>query len=341
MSAIAQVTSYPFGLSTPAPVEHLEAGGFSVRLSPHRRKHTSAETAALLGDVDVLVAGTEPLTAEVLARGLPRLRHVARVGVGLDGLDIGFCQRHGIAVTYTPDAPARSVVEEVFALLIGVSRRLVEAHEGLRKGQWKRLTGVLWQGRTLGILGCGRIGKQVAVVARAFGMQVLAHDIATDPAWAEANDVSYVGLDELFSRSEGVTIHLPYDASTRHLVSRQRLRSMPAGAFVINTSRGQVLDEQALHDLLVSGHLGGAGLDVYEHEPYTGPLTALDNVFLCAHQGSCSHEGRFAMEMGAAENAVRYSAGEPIAPDNVVWLPGTGVGVGGAGDGSVIPSDPG
>lgn len=323
MPPIAQVTSWPYGLSSPDPVDLLRRAGCEVRLSPHARKHTPEETAALLGDVDVLLAGTEPLPAEVLARGLPRLKHVARVGVGLDGLDVGFCSANGIAVTYTPDAPARSVVEEVFALLIGLSRRLVEAHEGLRQGKWQRFTGVLWQGKTLGILGCGRIGKQVAELAgRGFGMRVLAHDIAEDRAWAARWGVEYVGLDELLERSQAVTIHLPYTRQTEDIVSAGRLRRMRRGAYLVNTCRGEVLDEDELQRCLVDGHLAGAALDVYRHEPYRGPLASLPNVFLCCHQGSCSHDGRYAMEMGAAENTVAFLRGEPIDPSRVVWLPG-------------------
>ncbi|MBA3707722.1 MAG: phosphoglycerate dehydrogenase [Planctomycetes bacterium] len=319
---IAQMSSYPYGLSSPDPVDLLRRHGFAIRLSPHERKHTPEETAQLLGDVDVLLAGTEPLPGAVLARGLPRLRHVARVGVGLDGLDVGFCMHHGIAVTYTPDAPARSVVEEVFGLLFSLSRRLVEAHEGLRRGKWQRFTGILWKGKTFGVLGCGRIGKQVAELARAFGMEVLAHDVREDAAWAARHGVAYVGLDELLERSLAITVHLPYTRATEDLLSRERLARMRRGAYVLNTSRGEVLDESALHDLLVSGHLGGAALDVYREEPYRGPLALLPNVFLCCHQGSCSHDGRYAMEMQSAENAVAFARGEPILPERVVWLPG-------------------
>lgn len=321
MPLIAQVTSYPFGISSPDPVDMLTAAGFTVRLSPHRRKHTPAETAALLGDVDVLVAGTEPLPASVLAAGLPRLKHVARVGVGLDGLDVAFCAANGIAVTYTPDAPARSVVEQVFGLLISVSRRLVEAHEGLRRGEWNRLTGVLWDGKTLGILGCGRIGKQVAEIARAFRMRVLAHDIREDHEWAGRHGVEYVSLDALFARSLAVTVHLPYDHSTEDLVCERLLRLMPRGGFLLNTCRGEVLDEDGLFRCLIDGHLGGAALDVYRDEPYHGPIRSLPNVFLCCHQGSCSHDGRYAMEMGAAENTVAYQRKETIRPERIVSLP--------------------
>jgi D-3-phosphoglycerate dehydrogenase len=321
---IAQVSSYPYGISSQDPVQLLVRSGFTVRLSPHARKHTPAETAALLGDVDCLLAGTEALSGEVLRRGLPRLKHVARVGVGLDGLDIDFCMRHGIAVSYTPDAPARSVVEQVFGLLFSLSRRLVEAHEALRQGQWKRLTGDLWQYKTLGILGCGRIGKQVAVIARAFGMTVIAHDILEDHAWASQHGVRYVSLDDLLTQSLGITVHLPSTTLTREILNRERLGRMRAGAYLINTCRGEVLDEHALYDLLRSGHLGGAALDVYQQEPYSGPLITLPNVFLCCHQGSCSHEGRYAMEMQSAENAVAFAAGTQLQPERVIWLPGMG-----------------
>jgi D-3-phosphoglycerate dehydrogenase len=322
MTLIAQCSSYPYGISSRDPLDLLERAGFQVRLSPHRRKHTPEETAALLGDVDVLLAGTEPLPAAVIARGLPRLKHVARVGVGLDGLDVAFCIANGIAVTYTPDAPARSVVEEVFGMLFSLSRRLLEAHEGLRQGKWNRLTGVLWRGKTLGILGCGRIGRQVAELARAFGMEVLAHDIREDRAWAARHGVSYVTLEDLLARSLAITVHLPYTRQTEDILSRERLARMRRGAYLINTCRGEVLDEDALHELLVSGHLAGAALDVYRHEPYVGPLAKLPNVFLCCHQGSCSHDGRYAMEVQSAENAIAFARGEAIVGERIVWLPG-------------------
>ncbi len=322
---IAQVTSYPYGIATSEPVDLLRQAGFEVRLSPHERKHTPAETAALLGDVDVLIAGTEPLPAEVLAQGLPRLQHVARVGVGLDGLDADFCRQHGIAVTYTPDAPARSVVEQVFGLLICLGRRLVEAHEGMRRGEWNRLTGTLFTGKTLGILGCGRIGKQVAEIARAFRMEVLAHDILEDPDWAAMQGVRYVGLDELLAESQALTVHLPLDECTWNILNAQRIRQMRSGAYLLNTCRGEVLDESALHQALVDGHLAGAALDVYHHEPYRGPLTELPNVILCCHQGSCSFDGRYDMEMGAAQNTIAYQRSEPIVEDRVVYLPPSGV----------------
>jgi D-3-phosphoglycerate dehydrogenase len=319
---IAQMSSWPYGISSTDPTDLLQTNGFAVRLSPYARKHTPQETADLLGDVDVLLAGTEPLPRWALKAGLPRLKHVARVGVGLDGLDWRFCREHDIAVTFTPDAPARSVVEQVFGLLISVGRRLIEGHEALRVGQWKRHTGILWTGKTLGILGCGRIGKQVAVIAKAFGMEVLAHDIREDHAWAAATGVRYVSLDELLERSLGLTIHLPYTRSTTLIMNRARLSAMRKGAVVLNTCRGEVLDEEALYDLLKSGHLAGAGLDVFHKEPYTGPLATLPNVFLCCHQGSCSYDGRYQMEMESAQNAVDFALGRPIHPERIVWLPG-------------------
>ncbi|MDA3962491.1 MAG: phosphoglycerate dehydrogenase [Planctomycetota bacterium] len=318
---VVQVSTYPYGVKDPAPVKALEAAGFEVRLSPHGRKHTSAETAALLGDVDVLIAGTESLDAEVLARGLPRLKHVAKNGVGLDGVDFDFCKANNIAVTYTPEAPARSVVEQVFGILISLSRRFIEAHEGMRLGEWRRLTGPLWDGKTLGILGCGRIGKQVAEIAKAFRMEVIAHDIVEDHDWAERIGVRYVDIDTLFTESLGVTVHLPLDDSTRGIVSKQRLAQMRGDAYLLNTCRGPVVDEDALYAALKAKRIAGAAIDVYAKEPYTGPLRELSNVFLTAHQGSCSHDGRFQMEIGSATNAIRFHQGDELEPGNVVWLP--------------------
>jgi D-3-phosphoglycerate dehydrogenase / 2-oxoglutarate reductase len=299
---VAQVTTYPYGVSDPAPITALQAAGFTVRLSPHGRKHRSAETRALLGDVDVLIAGTETLDAETLTAGLPRLRHIAKVGVGLDGVAIDFCQRHGIAVTYTPEAPARSVVEQVFGLLFTVSRRFHEAHEGMRRGEWKRLTGPLWTGRTLGILGCGRIGRQVAEIARAFRMQVLAHDLIEDPTWAASHGVRYVGLEELLRAS--------------------RLALLKPTAYLINTCRGPILDEAALLAALREERLAGAAIDVYQTEPYHGPLCQEPRALLTCHQGSCTFEGRLAMESGAAENAIAIAQGRRPPEARIVWLPG-------------------
>ena len=324
MTYIAQVTSYPYGISTPEPVDLLKDNGFEVRLSPHERKHTSAETAALLGDVDVLIAGTEPLSAEVLQQGLPRLKHVARVGVGLDGLDIEFCKANNITVTYTPDAPARSVVEQVFGLLISLGRRFVEAHENMRRGKWTRFTGMLLQGKTLGILGCGRIGKQVAkIAADGFGMKVIAHDIVRDTHWANAHNVTYVSLDRLLNDADAVTVHLPLTDKTENILSANRFQQMKEGALLLNTCRGEVLDEDALFNALKDGHLGGAALDVYRKEPYVGPFSTLPNVILCCHQGSCSHDGRYDMEMGSARNAINVKDGKAVATDNIVHMPET------------------
>lgn len=319
---VAQITTYPFGIHDRRPIELLEANGFTVRPSPHGRKHTSTETAALLGDIDVLIAGTEALTADLIAQGLPRLRHIAKVGVGLDGVDIRACMAADVALTYTPDAPARSVVEQVFGQLICLGRRFIEAHEGLRRGEWLRLTGTLWQGKTLGILGCGRIGKQVAVIARAFGMQVLAHDIHPDRVWAERQQVRYVDLETLLSRSDAVTCHLPLTRRTRHLLDAERLALLQPHALLLNTSRGACLDEDALLQALTERRIAGAAIDVYQREPYSGPLARCDNVLLTCHQGSCSFDGRLAMELGAAENAVALWRSERPASDRIVWLPG-------------------
>jgi D-3-phosphoglycerate dehydrogenase len=241
----------------------------------------------------------------------PRLRLVARVGVGLDSVDLDAARDHGVAVTWTPEAPARSVVELTLGLLVDLARGVTRADRAMRRGEWDRRIGFLLEGKTLGILGCGRIGRKVAALARAFGMHVLAHDVARDDAWAASLGVRYVPLDDLLASADALTVHLPLTPGTRRILSRRELALLKTGALLVNTSRGEVLDEDALDAELP--RLGGAALDVFCEEPYTGPLRRHENVVLTAHMGSCSREGRLGMELGAARSVADFLAGRPLA----------------------------
>ncbi|MEZ0229742.1 MAG: NAD(P)-dependent oxidoreductase, partial [Planctomycetota bacterium] len=210
---------------------------------------------------------------------------------------------------------APSVAELTMGLLVDLARDVTRADRAIRAGGWDRRVGFLLEGKTLGILGCGRIGKKVARLARAFDMKVLAHDILPDPEWARGLSVSYVGLDELLASSDAVTVHLPLTEKTRRIISARELGLMKKGALLLNTCRGAVLDEAALDAALP--RLGGAALDVFCEEPYAGPLRRHENVVLTAHMGSCSREGRRGMELGAALAVEAYLAGRPV-PDRVV-----------------------
>ena len=303
------VAAQPFGALDPQPRELLEAVA-EVVWNPHERKLTRAELLKLLPGSVAVVASTEPYDAEVLDAA-PGLRLIARTGVGLDSVDLRAAADREVWVTTTPDAPADSVAELTIGLLVSLARQVGQADRDLRAGRWVRRTGWLLRDRTIGIVGFGRIGSRVARLLRPFRCRVLASDI--DPAIAPLADelgVELLPLAKLAPRVDALTFHVPLTPETRGLVDADFLATLKPGALLLNTARGPVVQGAALLAALESGHLGGAALDVFEEEPYTGPLAAREDVLLTCHMGSCSDSGRRAMEMGAAEAVVALLQGE-------------------------------
>lgn len=259
-----------------------------------------------------------PVTDRVLA-ACPELRVVANCAVGFDNIDLDSARRHGVWVTNTPDVLTEATADLTWALILAVTRRLVEADAYLRAGRytgWRLdlLLGAGLQARRLGIVGYGRIGQAVARRAAGFGMEVAATD-PTPPSRPEP-PVELVPLPELLATSRVVSVHAPLTSSTHHLLDEAALRAMPQGSFLVNTSRGPLVDEGALVRVLESGHLGGAGLDVFEREPAVHPgLVGRDDVVLLPHVGSATIETRAAMAELAAANARAVLEGrEPPTP---------------------------
>jgi D-3-phosphoglycerate dehydrogenase len=309
---VVAIASYPYGHIDPEPVRLLEARGARLVWNPHPRKLVRAELIELLDGASAVVASTEPYDAEVFAAN-PQLRLVARTGVGLDSVDLDAARAHGVAVSSTPDGPADSVAELVIGLAVCLARHVGPADRGLRKGDWNRLTGWLLKARTIGIVGFGRIGTRVARLLAPFGCTVVATDIDPSVAGvAQELGVELLELDALLARADLITLHVPLTDKTRGLVTEPFLAAMKPGALLINTARGPVVDEAALLAALQSEQLGGAAIDVFNTEPYTGPLAACENVILTAHMGSCSDEGRKAMELGAARAVAAFLDGDPI-----------------------------
>ena len=312
---IVQVTTHPFGACGDEPRRVLEAERWEVRYNPYGRRLKSDEVPALARGVHGLVAGTEPYTRDVLD-GATDLKVIARVGVGFDNVDLAACAERGIAVTYTPEAPADGVAELALAFIVSLLRRIHDSDKSVREGAWNRYLGCLVREARIGVLGVGRIGKRVIRLLQPFGPQVFGCDIAPDEEFGRQYDVTWLDRAEMFATCDLVTVHVPLDATTRHLVGREELRGMKRDAFLVNTSRGKVVDEVALVEAITWHHLGGAALDVYESEPYEGPLTKFDNVILTAHMGASAHRCRFLMELGAARDCVRVLRGEE--PENPV-----------------------
>ena len=290
------------------PGEHqelLRAAGLPVRFAEADRPLDEEEIVELVRGCWGLIVGVDPVTAAVLDAG--PLRVVVRFGSGTDNVDLEAAERRGVRVAATPGANARSVAELTIGLLLALARHLVLHDREIRSGSWSRHTGIELAGRRLGVVGYGAVGRQVAGIAGALGMEV----VATDPAVREA-DVPLVDLATLLASSDAVTLHVPLADDTRGMIGAAQLDRMRPQALLINTSRGGLVDERALAQALAAGRLGGAAFDTFEREPpEASPLLTLDNFIASLHAGAATVEA--ARRTGVA--AVReLLAGRPSGP---------------------------
>jgi D-3-phosphoglycerate dehydrogenase / 2-oxoglutarate reductase len=230
-----------------------------------------------------IIAAGEPYTTEVF-EALPELRLVARYGVGFDAVDVPAATRNGVMVTTCPGTNDWAVADHAFGLILDLAHRISRHDRAIRAGAWQAFRGVdVWQ-KTLGIVGLGRIGKGVARRARGFDMRVIAYEPFPDRAFVQEHGVELVPLDEVFRQSDFVTLHLPASAETERIVDRSKLELMKPSAYLINTARGKLVDEDALYEAVTSGGIAGAGLDAWTQEPMTDPRwRGLDNVVLTPH----------------------------------------------------------
>ena len=300
------ITTSSFGKDDVSPLNLLKEAGYETIINPYGRKLTEDEVLDLLLEVKPvgMIAGVEPITAQVLqqAKGL---KVISRCGVGVENVDLTTARSLGIAVTNTPNAPTQAVAELTIGLIFNLLRRISFLDRELRKGNWTKEMGSLVRGKKVGIIGLGRIGKRVAEMLLALGAKVSGTDVQADSVWLEKKQVPLVSLEELLQQSEILCLHVSYGRSKEYLIGKKEIEAMPKGACLINTSRGEVVDHGALYSMLNNGHLSGAALDVFDHEPYTGPLTRLDNVILTPHIGSYAREARVEMEIQAAENLIK------------------------------------
>ncbi len=259
---------------------------------------------------------TEKIDHEALDRAGPNLRIVANVAVGYDNIDVPACTERNVAVTNTPGVLDETTADFAWTLLMAVARRLIEADRMARSGAWKKwnldqLCGTDVWGKTLGIIGLGRIGRAVARRASGFRMRVLYNSTTRAPAEIEKElNAEYVSKDAVFEQADFVSLHVPLNAATRGLVGPAELAKMKRTAFLINTTRGPVVQEAALVDALDRGLIAGAALDVFEREPIIPDGLRRDNVVLAPHLGSASIETRTRMALIAAENAIAFFAGQ-------------------------------
>ncbi len=286
-----------------APLELLKSSGFDFSINALGKRLSREEIVALGKDAEGIVAGVEPYDGFVIDH-LPRLRCISRCGVGIDNIDAEKASDKRIIIKNTPDAVVQPVVELTIAMAFDLMRRL-SRHAGLmRAKRWHKEAGNLLFGKKVGILGLGRIGKRVAEVMLKLGTEVYGTDLRPDRTWADQAGVKIVSSAELLRTSDILTIHLSSIKEKPFRLGTNEIAAMKAGAFLINVSRGSMVDEMALYDALKIGRLAGAALDVFPEEPYVGKLCELDNMVMTPHVATLTKESRVQMEEEAVRNAI-------------------------------------
>ncbi len=301
------VATYPFGLCGEKPVNILRDSGCEIIYNSLGRRLKGNEVIDMIEDIDGVIAGTEPYSKEIIEKA-KKLKVISRVGVGLDSVDFDVCKNNGVILTYTPEAPAEGVADLAVAQIVNLLRGIISSDKSIRNGIWERYMGSLVSEKKIGILGVGRIGSRVIKRLKSFGAKVIfACDLFPK---VEMDDIIWMSKEELFKNCDIVSIHIPMSKNNFHCVSMKEMSIMREGSFIINTSRGSIINEKDLISLLYNKHLGGAALDVFENEPDVGSLKEFDNVILTAHIGASARQSRYLMELGAAEDCVRILNGE-------------------------------
>lgn len=298
---------------TPGPHHDLLAkAGYEVVLE--RGPLSEERMLELAGDFDAFLCGDDDITRAVIEKSLPRLRVIAKYGIGLDKIDVKAATELKIPVTFTPGVNHTAVAEQVFALLLGLTRNLVEQVNRVRQGSWKRDIGTEIWGKSLGIVGLGRIGKEVAVRAKAFGMKVRAYDVYWDDKFANEHGVERCeNLKDLFAQSPILSLHSNLSPETQEMVNRESIQWLPKGAYLINCGRGELINTADVCEALESGYLGGYGADVLDAEPPPAdhPLLSAPRCLISPHVGSRTYESVARQADMALRNLILVMDGQP------------------------------
>lgn len=286
-------------------IEAAKNAADEVVLNPYGRTMMVEELKELWAGAGAIIAGLEPYTADVLAQAPDTLKAICRFGVGYDSVDLEAAKARGIAVTNTPGTNSDAVADLAIGMMIAIARHIPQGDKSVRDGSWKRYTGLSMEGKKLGILGLGAIGKGVARRAAGFSMELCAYDPYFDESFAKQHNVKRAELDEIFTQCDYITLHLPVLPETIGIVNRETLGKMKPTAYLINAARGPLVNESDLYDALKNNRIMGAALDVYSEEPLKdSPLFQLDNIVLLPHIGGNTREAAIAMGRMAIDSAL-------------------------------------
>lgn len=310
------ISTSGFGDVDKAPLNKLEQNGLEVTLNPHGRKLTKDEVSALAKEYDALIAGTEDLTE--LVKQSESIKIISRVGVGIDSVPLKLCKEKNIKVTYTPEPVISAVAELTMSFIFNSLRSVTVLNNCIKNNQWKRVLGKEVGECVIGIIGFGNIGSKVAELLLPFHpKEILVFDMmdVTDRVSSLSKlglNISVSNFKDLLSKSDLLTLHLPLNTDTTQLISGAEFNLMKTGAYLINTSRGGIVDEDALYNAVKKQKLSGAAMDVFEKEPYNGPLLELENVNVTAHIGSYTSNCRLKMEMEAVDEVLCFVKSEAL-----------------------------
>ena len=307
------ITTVPFGEIDREPIRLLEENNLPAVMNPIGRRLKEEELEELIGDYEVLIAGTEPITERALDRA-PALRLIARVGIGLDNVPLAAARERGIAVTYTPEAPSAAVAELAIGQMLALLRRTMSADRGMRQGVWHRWIGRRLGSLTVGVIGVGRVGRLVIRHLQGWSpIRILANDHKVDDEFARLTGCVWTDKETIYREADIISLHVPLTAQTRNMISEDELAMMRPDAILLNTARGGIVDEVALAVALRSRPTFSAAIDVFNQEPYGGELANLENCVVSCHMGSGTRDCRLRMEVEATQEVVRYFRGEPFA----------------------------
>ena len=298
--------------------DRLAATGWDVVTA--RGPLSEADTLAAVGDVDGYICGDDAISRQVLEKASPRLKVLSKYGIGVDKIDVASCTEFGIPLLFTPGVNHTTVAAHAFLLLLALEKNLLFHTDSVRSGGWKRQTGHELLGKTIGIVGLGRIGREVAIRARAFGMQPVGYDVHWDEAFAAEQGVKRAAsLDEVFAAADYLSLHTNLTPETRDLVRAETIAEMKPGVIIINCARGEIVNTPDMAAALATGKVRGYGTDVLDAEPPPAdhPLTKLPNCLVTPHVGSRTFDSVQRQAMAAVENLVRAMHGEqPLAQVN-------------------------
>ena len=300
------ITTVPFGDKDRFPLDMLEKSGIEYLINPLNTKLTEDQLVEMVSDYDVIIAGTEPITEKVMKR-TTNLKLTSRVGIGLDSVDLLAAKKRGIKVSYTPDAPSPAVAELTLGLMLTLLRSVHVSNTQMHQGKWHRYFGKRLENVTVGIIGVGRIGSGVLKRLKGFGTtKIIVNDIEPNYELNSEFKLEWKSKEEIYKVADIISLHIPLTRLTNNMIKKEHLKTMKSDAIIINTSRGGIINEQDLYEVMQSGYLSGAAIDVYEKEPYTGCLKEIERCLLTAHMGSMSYDCRIQMEIEATEEAIGF-----------------------------------